>query len=180
MVPLGAPMRDGGLRIEPAVEAHREPLRVACAQDKDIWAIYPISFLDGHFDGNFDDLLDSSVNLAFVLFDGDRVIGTSSFLGVDRRNRSLEIGRTFLVPSMRGTGLNRRIKTLMLDRAFHQGFTRVTFKVDTRNARSMAAVRKLGAIHEGTLRKDRITWTGYLRDTAIFSILADEWTEVRG
>jgi RimJ/RimL family protein N-acetyltransferase len=180
MVTLGVPMRDGELRIELAAEQHREALRAACAQDQEIWAIYPISFVGSHFDSNFNELLDRSVNLGFVIYEGDRLVGTSSFLGVDGRNGSLEIGRTFLVPSVRGSGLNTRIKTLMLDRAFRHGFTRVTFKVDTRNARSMAAVRKLGAVHEGTLRKDRITWTGYVRDTAIFSILADEWTELRG
>lgn len=176
---LAAPMRDGELRIEPATEAHREPLRAACAQDEQIWEIYPIRFFAEDFDRNFNEMLDSSVNLAFVLLEGDRIVGTSSFLAVNRTSRSLEIGRTYIVPSVRGTGLNRRIKRLMLDRAFGEGFVRVTFKVDTRNTRSMAAVRKLGATHEGTLRKDRITWTGYLRDTAIFSILADEWAELR-
>jgi RimJ/RimL family protein N-acetyltransferase len=178
-VTLAAPMRDAELRIEPAGEEHREPLRAACAEDEAIWDIYPIRFFAEDFDRNFNEMLDSSVNLAFVLLDGDRMVGTSSFLAVNRASRSLEIGRTYIVPSVRGTGLNRRIKRLMLDRAFGEGFVRVTFKVDTRNTRSMAAVRKLGATHEGTLRKDRITWTGYVRDTAIFSILADEWAELR-
>jgi RimJ/RimL family protein N-acetyltransferase len=178
-VALAAPMHDAELRIEPAAEEHREPLRTACAEDQQIWAIYPISFLDGHFDRNFDAMLTAEREIPFVFFEHDRLVGMSSFLVVDQANRSLEIGRTYLVPSVRGTGLNRRIKKLMLDRAFREGFARVTFKVDTRNTRSMAAVRKLRATHEGILRKDRITWTGYVRDTAIFSILADEWAELR-
>lgn len=176
---LGAPMRDAELRIEPAAEEHREPLRAACAQDQDIWDIYPISLLGNNFDGNFDEMLDGSRDIPFVVFEGDRLVGTSSFLAVDRVNRTLEVGRTYLAPSVRGTGFNRRVKVLMLDRAFAENFMRVTFKVDTRNGRSMAAVRKLGATHEGTLRKDRITWTGHVRDTAIFSIVADEWAELR-
>jgi RimJ/RimL family protein N-acetyltransferase len=178
-VTLAAPMRDAELRIEPAAEEHRELLRAACAQDEAIWDIYPISFLGNHFDPNFDEMFIGTRDIPFILFDGDCLIGMSSFLGVDATSRSLEIGRTYLIPSARGTGLNRRIKELMLDRAFGEGFVRVTFKVDTRNTRSMAAVRKLGATLEGTLRKDRITWTGYVRDTAIFSILADEWAELR-
>jgi RimJ/RimL family protein N-acetyltransferase len=179
LVTLAAPMREAELRIEPAADEHRKPLRAACAEDQQIWDIYPISFLDGHFDRNFDAMLAAEREIPFVFFESDRLIGMSSFLAVDEINRNLEIGRTYLVPSVRGTGLNRRIKRLMLDRAFGEGFVRVTFKVDTRNTRSMAAVRKLGATHEGILRKDRITWTGYVRDTAIFSILADEWAELR-
>lgn len=173
-------MGDDDLRIVPAEEAHREPLRSACGQDPEIWFIYPLRFFGEDFDRNFDALLDRSVNVPFVILHGERLVGTSSYLDVDRPNRGLEIGRTYLAPSVRGTGLNARMKALMLGRAFDQGFTRVLFKVDTRNARSMAAVRKLGAIQEGTLRKDRITWTGYVRDTAIFSILADEWAEQQG
>jgi RimJ/RimL family protein N-acetyltransferase len=178
-VKLAASMRDAELRIEPAAEDHREPLRAACAEDQQIWDIYPISFLDGHFDRNFAAMFTANREIPFVFLEHDRLVGMSSFLAVDQANRSLEIGRTYLVPSVRGTGLNRRIKKLMLDRAFGEGFVRVTFKVDTRNTRSMAAVRKLGATHEGILRKDRITWTGYVRDTAIFSILANEWAELR-
>lgn len=67
----------------------------------------------------------------------------------------------------------------MLDHAFSNGAARVQFRVDTRNQRSQAAVMKLGAVREGVLRRDRLTWTGYLRDTVYFSILDREWPEVR-
>lgn len=176
---LGAPMRDAVLRIEPAAEGHREALRAACAQDQEIWEIYPICLLGDHFDRNFDEMFESDRDIPFVLFENDHLVGTSSFLGVDRANRMLEIGRSYIVPGVRGTGLNGHAKRLMIDRAFAEGFVRVGFKVDTRNLRSMAAVRKLGATHEGTFRKDRVTWTGHVRDTAIFSILADEWAELQ-
>ena len=55
------------------------------------------------------------------------------------------------------------------------GIRRVEFRVDARNARSQAAMAKLGATGEGVLRADRITWTGHVRDTVLFSILKDEW-----
>ena len=80
-----------------------------------------------------------------------------------------------MTPSVRGTGLNGRIKPLLLARAFACGFTRVQFCIDARNIRSQKAVEKLGAVREGVLRKQRITWTGHVRDTVIYSILADEW-----
>jgi RimJ/RimL family protein N-acetyltransferase len=52
---------------------------------------------------------------------------------------------------------------------------RVEFRVDARNQRSQAAMKKLGAVREGVLRADRITWNGHVRDTVLFAILKDEW-----
>ena len=56
----------------------------------------------------------------------------------------------------------------------------IEFRIDTRNARSMAAVAKLGGLREGVLRQERITWNGHLRDTALYAILAHEWRENAG
>ena len=63
----------------------------------------------------------------------------------------------------------------MLKRAFDCGIRRVEFRVDSRNGRSQAAMTKLGAVREGVIRADRITWTGHVRDTVLFSILKEEW-----
>ena len=87
----------------------------------------------------------------------------------------LEIGGTYYRPKFRGTGLNRRVKDMMLTRAFACGIRRVEFRVDRRNARSQAAMKKLGAVREGVLRADRITWTNHVRDTVLFAILRDEY-----
>jgi len=67
----------------------------------------------------------------------------------------------------------------MLNHAFAAGAVRVQFRVDSRNQRSQAAMTKLGAIREGVLRRDLVTWTGYIRDTVVFSILDDEWPAVK-
>jgi RimJ/RimL family protein N-acetyltransferase len=99
----------------------------------------------------------------------------SSFLGIDPSRQTLEIGGTYYRPHFRGTGFNRRVKDMMLRRAFGCGIRRVEFRVDARNARSQAAMKKLGAVREGVLRADRITWTGHVRDTVLFSILKEEW-----
>ena len=167
-------MLDREVRIEPLEEQHREPLRQACAEDPEVWSIYPMSFLGEHFDRSFDTCFGNATILAFALLDGERLVGISSYF-VDPANMALEIGRTYISPRMRGTGFNDHVKRLMLDRAFDQGFRRVQFQIDTRNTRSMAAVEKLGAVREGTLRRNRVTWTGFIRDTAVYSILADEW-----
>jgi RimJ/RimL family protein N-acetyltransferase len=114
-------------------------------------------------------------NHVLVLFDGDTLAGMASFLGIDPARQTLEIGATYYRPAMRGTGLNARVKDMMLERAFSCGFRRVEFRVDRRNERSQAACKKLGAVREGVLRADRITWTGHVRDTVLFAILKDEW-----
>jgi len=172
---LGAPMVDGDVRLEPLTEAHRDALRAACAEDKEIWRIYSTSYGPGHFDRNFDAMLARPDWYSFALFRDGRLIGMSSFMGIDRDRMVLEIGSTYYVPAERGTGLNRIVKDLMLDRAFGCKFRRIEFRVDARNGRSQAAMAKIGAVREGVLREDRITWNGHVRDTVLFSILASEW-----
>jgi RimJ/RimL family protein N-acetyltransferase len=171
---LGGPMADGDVRLVPMAEAHRAALKAACAEDMDVWSIYSISFDPDHFDASFDGMRAGSWR-PFALFLGDALVGMSSFINADERRGAVEIGGTYYVPAMRGTGFNRRVKALMIGRAIDCGFRRIEFRVDARNARSQAALAKLGAVREGVLRADRITWTGHVRDTVLFSILAGEW-----
>ncbi len=176
---LAGPLADGGLRLEPLTEAHREALRAACEADPHIWDIYPISFLDDSFDRNMTMILADMGRTMLAILDDDTLVGMTGFLNVAPQHRRLEIGSTYIVPTVRGTGLNARVKRMMIDRAFACGFGRIEFKVDARNTRSLAAVAKLGAVREGVLRCDRVTWTGHVRDTVVFSILRDEWPTAR-
>jgi len=175
MSDLGAPMQGDGCRAEPFSEQYREALKAACAEDRDIWAIYSRNFGAEAFDATIDAFLARPNTRVFVLFEGDELIGMSSFLGIDEVRQTLEIGATYYRPTFRGTGFNRRVKDMMIERAFASGFRRIEFRVDRRNARSQAAVTKLGAVREGVLRADRITWNGHVRDTVLFAILKDEW-----
>lgn len=172
---LGEPLSGEGIRGELFEERHRDALRAACAEDMDIWQIYSMNFGPPDFDRNIGLLARSSHNRTFVLFEGDMLVGMSSFLGIDEPRQALEIGATYYRPACRGTGFNARAKDMMLRRAFACGVRRVEFRVDVRNARSQAAVAKIGGVKEGVLRADRITWTGHVRDTVLFSILRDEW-----
>jgi len=172
---LAEPMSGDGCRAEPFSEIHREPLKAACGEDREIWEIYANNFGPDGFDASIDRYVANPNNRTFVLFEGDELAGMSSFLGIDPARQVLEIGGTYYRPSLRGTGFNRRVKAMMLKRAFDCGIRRVEFRVDARNARSQAAMAKLGAVREGVLRADRITWTGHVRDTVLFSILRDEW-----
>ena len=172
---LAEPMMGDGCRAELFSERYREPLKAACAEDGEIWEIYANNFGPDGFDDSIDFYTSSPRNRTFVLFDGAELAGMSSYLGIDEGRQVLEIGGTYYRPHLRGTGLNRRIKDMMIGRAFESGIRRVEFRVDLRNARSQAAMRKIGAVREGVLRADRITWTGHVRDTVLFAILKDEW-----
>ena len=168
-------MQDGEIRLAPLCQDHREALKAACAEDLEIWRIYAFSYDPDHFDDSFDILLSRPNWAPFAIYSGDQLVGVSAYIGIDADRGVLEIGNTYYVPKMRGTGFNRRVKDLMLTRAFGCGFRRVEFRVDARNGRSQAAMAKLGAVREGVIRAERITWTGHVRDTVLFSILANEW-----
>jgi RimJ/RimL family protein N-acetyltransferase len=173
---LHVPLHAGDLALVPLAEAHREGLRAACARDDAIWEIYPANYHGDAFDPQFDRLLAGGAQrrLYAIVVDGT-VAGMTAWIDQGQPGWSIEIGNTFIVPSLRGTGLNTRVKQLLLDHAFACGLERVAFKIDTRNARSQAAVVKLGATREGVLRHERKTWTGHVRDTVAFSILKAEW-----
>jgi RimJ/RimL family protein N-acetyltransferase len=175
MASLDTPMVGEGCRAELFAEAHHEALKAACAEDEDIWEIYANNFGPGGFDKSIAYYRSSPRNRTFVLFDGDELAGMSSFLGIDEGRQCVEIGGTYYRPHLRGSGFNRRVKDMMLKRAFDSGIRRVEFRVDRRNLRSQAAMKKLGAVREGVLRADRITWTGHVRDTVLFAILKEEW-----
>ena len=172
---LAEPMTGDGCRAELLAVHHRAALRAACAEDDAIWDIYANNFGPEGFDDSIDRYTSNPSNRTFVLFEGDELAGMSSYLGIDEGRQCLEIGGTYYRPHLRGSGFNRRVKDMMLKRAFECGIRRVEFRVDRRNERSQAAMKKLGAVREGVLRADRITWTGHVRDTVLFAILKDEW-----
>ena len=172
---LALPMTGEGCSGELFEERHRAALKAACAEDEDIWAIYSLNFGPDEFDRTIDDFAGRPTTRTFVLFDGNEFAGMSSFLGIDQSRQTLEIGATYYRPQLRGSGFNRRVKDMMLARAFDCGFRRVEFRVDARNQRSQKAMKKIGAVREGVLRADRITWNGHVRDTVLFAILSDEW-----
>jgi RimJ/RimL family protein N-acetyltransferase len=173
---LFVPLRAGDLALEPLVETHREALRKACNEDADIWDIYPFSYLGDAFDPQFDlMILRNRPRLCYAIINADEVVGMTAWIEHGAPGYSIEIGNTYIVPRLRGSGFNDRLKKLMLDHAFSCGIRRLAFKVDAINKRSQAAVLKLGCTQEGVMRAERVTWTGRLRDTVMFSILADEW-----
>lgn len=174
---LYVPLASGDLRLEPLTETHRAPLRGVCAQDQDIWVLYPYSMLGEHFDPAFEAML-TGARHCYAVFSGDALVGCTSWYALDAPNKAVAIGSTFIAPALRGGPFNLRLKRLMVMHARTCGIVRIVFDVDTRNTRSAAAIRKLGAKLDGVLRQNRITWTGYVRDTAVYSLLPGEESEL--
>ena len=108
-----------------------------------------------------------------------KIVGTSSSLNIRPARRCAEIGATFLHPLVRSGPVNPESKSLMFDAAFSSGALRVELLTDVRSQRSQAAIAKLGATREGVLRRDRVTWTGHVRDSVIYSVTDLDWQQVR-
>lgn len=108
------------------------------------------------------------------------VVGGTTFMDIRLADEHVEVGMTWYVPQWRGTFVNPECKLLMLTHAFEVfGCTKVTLKCDNRNEHSKSAILKLGAKHEGILRRHRMTDVGEFRDTSYYSILKEEWPAVK-
>lgn len=114
-----------------------------------------------------------------ALGDPGTVVGTSSLGDVDLANERIHLGWTLYGSRWWGTQVNPECKLLLLGHAFDCGFGRVKIQTDALNERSQAAISKLGAVREGTLRRHSAREDGTFRDTVVFSVLRDEWPQVR-
>ena len=121
-----------------------------------------------------------SVVFATIERSSEKVIGSTRFMNIDRVNRRVEIGSTWIAPAWQRTAINTEAKYLMLRHAFEVWqCIRVELKTDALNHKSRNAILRIGAKEEGTLRRHLITWTGRIRDSVYFSILDSEWPEAK-
>ncbi len=108
------------------------------------------------------------------------IVGTTSFLYIDTRNRKLEIGRTWLARSWQGTPVNTEAKFLMLQHAFEVwNCIRVQFITNVLNERARAAILRIGGKEEGVLRHHKLNQDGSYRDSVYYSIVNTEWPDVK-
>ncbi|URM27194.1 GNAT family N-acetyltransferase [Pseudomonas frederiksbergensis] len=159
---------------------------VNAARDGELWnltvTIVPSSttvdsYLKKALDGR-----DAGTVLPFVIVlkDTGEVIGSTRFWKVDRLNRKLEIGSTWISASWQKTFVNTEIKYLMLRYAFEVlDCVRVQFTTDENNQKSRNAILRLGAQQEGIVRHERIMPDGRKRNSVRFSIIDEEWPKVR-
>jgi RimJ/RimL family protein N-acetyltransferase len=125
---------------------------------------------------------DSANSYAIRLRGGEHdgaLVGTSTLADFDEQREHAHIGWTAYDPRVWGTQVNAETKLLMLGLAFDSGFGRVKIQADSLNDRSRAAIAGIGATFEGIVRRDSLRPNGTWRDTALFSVIVDEWPDVR-
>ncbi len=122
----------------------------------------------------------TAVPFAIVARATGQVVGSTRYANIERADRRLEIGWTWLARAAQRTPANTEAKYLLLRHAFEVlGCIRVEFKTDVLNEPSRAALLRIGAKQEGILRSHMVTASGRIRDSMYFSIVADEWPAVK-
>ena len=180
-------LQGSSVRLEPIRREHCQPLwEIAkdCTTEIFRWIPYPMgspaefeTWADKAFgeQQRGESLVFTTVDQATGAF-----AGSTRFMNIDRSNRRVEIGSTWLAPRFQRTAINTEAKYLMLRHAFETwNCIRVELKTDALNQKSRNAIARIGAKEEGTLRQHLITWTGRVRDTVYFSILQEEWPSVK-
>jgi RimJ/RimL family protein N-acetyltransferase len=187
--PLEIPVLEGSrVRLEPLAREHLPALEKV-AYDERIWRymltrVTTRTELEAWLDAAL--AARSTGHLPWVTVlkssgpEGDRVVGSTRFLALDLRHRTVEIGHTWLSPTVQQAGVNPEAKLLQLTYAFDTlNLNRVAFKTHHENLQSQAAIKKLGAQYEGTFRNHNITPDGTIRHSMWFSITNEEWPQVR-
>lgn len=171
------------LQLEPYTEANRAGVRAALDCDAAGWQLFSINAQGAAFEGWWAHVTTQMAAgnwLGYALRDraSGEVVGTSCYLNINPAQQMVEIGGTFLRPDARGGHANPAAKLAMLQHAFACGARRVQLLTDARNLHSQAALARLGAVREGVLRRDRITWTGHVRDSVLYAITDLDWPAV--
>jgi RimJ/RimL family protein N-acetyltransferase len=169
--------------LEPLEERHHEDLLKAAASDPEIWRYIPVD-PNRKFASRLPWMVAENEAGRLITFVvrrhvDDAVVGSTSYLAIQPMDARLEIGFTWYVPGAQGGPVNPECKYLLLRNAFDAHYNRVEFKTDAKNAKSRAALKKLGAKEEGILRGHMWMPQGYFRDSVYFSVLAPEWPQVK-
>jgi N-acetyltransferase len=173
-------------RLEPLKTEHFARLYEA-SQDAGIWRYLPVKRPESQ--AEMEQLLAEALQLQqegtclpFTIIDvaRDCAVGQTRYLSITHKDRGIEIGWTWLTPSVQRTGINTECKYLLLSHAFEQlGVIRVQLKTHHLNVKSQQAIERLGAVKEGTLRNQIIMPDGSYRHSVYYSILDSEWPQVK-
>lgn len=187
------PVLEGRLvRLEPLAERHADDLAAAAEEDRGRYGFTLVpraDEIDEYLKAHFARAEQGVVPFAQVRRSDGRAVGCTAYLeprywpGRDELY-AVEIGFTWLGASAQGTGVNAEAKLLLMSHAFEAlRVARVDIKTDARNERSRRAIEALGATFEGVLRSHTISWApgedGLLRDSAMYSVIASEWSGVK-
>ena len=172
-------------RLEPLEEKHFN-LLLSIAMQEAIWEFTLAKIKTAaDFRVYFDIVLKErkdGLSYPFAIYDKQNNCygGCTRFANIAFPHRKLEIGWTWYHPNLQRTGLNRNCKFLLLSFGFEQlDLNRIELKTSSLNIKSQAAMSKIGAVKEGTLRQNFIADNGVVRDTVYFSFLREEWPGVK-
>ena len=174
------------IRLEPLRVEHAAAL-FPHANEPGIWQYMPYGPVDSRarLQAVIEQLLArqaAGTDLCFTILDGatDMPIGMTRYMEIQRAQRTLEIGGSWLGRAYRGGLANTGAKLLLLTHAFETlGCLRVQFRADLRNERSQRAIERLGAQREGVFRKHMIMPDGHQRSSVFYAIIDDDWPAVK-
>lgn len=187
--PDGRPLVGRTVRLDPAQEADAAELFAALDHDE-VWAAAYARGIRHSSPGAWRQAMDAAVNDRRVMYvvrliepdhprDG-RIVGTTSLGDIDVANEKVHLGWTAYAPDVWGTSVNPECKLLLMWHAFeHCRLGRVKLQTDIINTRSQAAIAKLGATREGVVRRDMKRADGTWRDSVVFSVIIDDWPQVK-
>jgi RimJ/RimL family protein N-acetyltransferase len=178
-------LRGRNVVVEPLQLSHEHAL-IAAAADGELWnltlTVVPTAETMARYIERAMAGRSAGTVMPFVIVrrEDQRVVGSTRFWKIDRHNRKLEIGHTWLSASVQRSGVNTEAKFLLLRHAFEvMDCVRVQFTTDELNEKSRAAILRIGARQEGIVRHERIMPDGRKRNSVRFSIIDTEWPEVR-
>jgi RimJ/RimL family protein N-acetyltransferase len=169
-------------RLVPLAVEHAADLAANCSPDLFTYHFPPPDFSAAGFAVLIQFLTHAPGYCPFAIIDKEsgRVVGVTSYLDIRPADRGVEVGFTWVAKPFQRTNINPECKYLLFRHAFDdQQAVRVQLKTDLRNVQSQRAIEKLGAVREGVLRKHMIRPDGYIRDTVMYSVTAEEWPDVR-
>ena len=178
-------LEDELVRIEPLEERHFE-LLLPTAMEPALW-LFTVAKIHSPetFRKYFDTALEEKRNkrsypFAYFNRQTNQYAGSTRFGNIEFAHKKVEIGWTWIHPSLQGTGFNKHCKFLLLRFGFETlGLNRIELKTNLLNLKSQKAMRKIGAVQEGIFRKNIINDDGTWRDTVYFSFINDEWPEIK-
>lgn len=174
------------IRLEPLREVHTDDL-TAVGLEPSLWRYIPQRAIESaeQMAGWVQNQVVKNISgvehvFAVIHLESGKAIGSTRYMDIRPENRGLEIGGTWYGLAFQRTAVNTEAKYLLLCHAFETlGCIRVQLKTDLRNERSQNAIARLGAVREGVLRNHVIMSDGYRRASVFFSILDDEWPDVK-
>jgi len=178
-------LKGNTVELHPLQAEHAAQL-VQAAQDGELWnmkvTVIPGPDTADAYVGKALDGRTAGTVMPFVIVQREtgQIVGSTRFWKIDRSNRKLEIGHTWLGQSVQRSGLNTEMKFLLLSYAFEvMNCVRVQFTTDELNEKSRAAILRIGAKQEGIVRHERIMPDGRKRNSVRFSIIDSEWPDVK-